>query len=241
MARAYFDLHQYHESLPNPARNVSMRASTKAEPRVDLTEFAISIIGALLIGVLYYAVPDTLRIVGPPWLLLAVEIVLIAPGVISVLFFEHRMPYMVKRGLAMLLLLIVTLALIGSLVLLVTHLPSGRGEGRTFLRSAAELWVINILVFASWYWETDGGGPHKRLRKGHKAEDFYFPQQQGGNPTGWAPGFIDYLFLAFCFSTALSPADTAPLTRIAKVMMMIQATISGLIIVLLVARSVNII
>ncbi|HEX8035143.1 MAG TPA: hypothetical protein VF510_14915 [Ktedonobacterales bacterium] len=218
-----------------------MRAPTKSEPRVDLTQFAISTTGALLIGVLYYSLPAPLRIVEPPWLLLAVEIALIAPVVVSVVFFEHRMPYKVKRSLAMLLLVVVTLALIGSLVLLVTHLPSGRGEGRTFLRSAAVLWVINILVFASWYWETDGGGPHKRLRTGHKAADFYFPQQQGGNPTGWAPGFIDYLFLAFCFSTALSPADTSPLTRSAKVMMMIQATISGLIIVLLVARSVNVI
>jgi len=222
-----------------------MRASTNAEPRIDLTEFAISIIDALLIGVLYYALPAPLRIGEPPWLLLAVEIVLIAPSVISIVFFEHRLPFMVKRGLGMLLLFVVTLALIGSLVLLVTNLPafsnSGTLAGRTLLRSAAELWVINILVFASWYWETDGGGPLARLRKGHKAMDFYFPQQQGGNPTGWAPGFIDYLFLAFCFSTALSPADTSPLTRSAKVLMMLQATISGLIIVLLVARSVNII
>lgn len=219
-----------------------MRQSTKAEPRVDLTQFAISTIGALLIGVLYYAVPDTLRVAGPPWLLLAVEIALIAPGVISIVFFEHTMPHKVKRSLAMLLLVVVTLALIGSLVLLVIHLPDYSAtisQGRTLLRSAAVFWVINILVFASWYWETDGGGPLRRLRGGHKAGDFCFPQQQGGNPTGWAPGFIDYLFLAFCFATALSPADTAPLTRTAKVMMMLQATISLSILVLLVARSVN--
>ncbi|MGZ3637719.1 MAG: hypothetical protein ACXWQR_00005 [Ktedonobacterales bacterium] len=188
--------------------------------------------------------PNNLRI-GPPWLLLAVEVVLIAPIVISVAFFEHRLPYKVKRSLAMLLLVVVTVALIGSLVLLITNLPGltakGGTQGRALLRSAAVLWVINILVFASWYWETDGGGPLARLRKGHKAEDFYFPQQQGGNPTGWAPGFIDYLFVAFCFSTALSPADTAPLTRGAKVMVMIQATISLSVLVLLVARSVNII
>lgn len=223
-----------------------MRAPTKPEPRVDVTQFAISTVGALLIGVLYFTIPATLRVAGsaPPWLLFAVEIILIAPGVISIVFFEHRMSHTVKRSLAILLLVVVTLALIGSLILLVINLPSMAAsgtQGRILLRSAAIFWVINILVFASWYWETDGGGPLKRLRKGHKAEDFYFPQQQGGNPTGWAPGFIDYLFLAFCFATALSPADTAPLTRMAKGMMMVQATISLSILVLLVARSVNII
>src|SRR5947208_2225876 len=38
-ARADIGLHQYHEPLPDPARNVSMRAPTKAEPRVDLSQF----------------------------------------------------------------------------------------------------------------------------------------------------------------------------------------------------------
>ncbi len=232
-----------------------MRATTKSEPksdpqsqsRVDLSQFAISTVGALLIGAIYYALPAQLRIGGPPWVLLAVEIILVAPAVISIVFFDHRMPYSVKRGLAILLLVIVTLALIGSLVLLVINLPylstdpSKSGQGRILLRSASALWAINVLVFASWYWETDGGGPLLRLRKGHKAQDIYFPQQQGGNPTGWAPGFVDYLFLAFCFSTALSPADAAPLTRSAKSMCMIQALISLSILVLLVARSINII
>lgn len=220
-----------------------MRVPTKAEPRPDLTQFAISTFGALLIGALYFIIPNTLRI-GPPWLLLVVECILVAPPVISILFFDHRMPYRVKRSLAVLLLIVVTLALIGSLLLLVTNLPtypSKNTQGRELLHSAALLWVINVLVFASWYWETDGGGPHKRLRSGHKAADFSFPQQQGGNPTGWAPGFIDYVFLAFCFATALSPADTAPLSRGAKVMMMLEALISLSILVLLVARSVNII
>ena len=78
------------------------------------------------------------------------------------------------------------------------------------------------------------------LQAGHEAADFQFPQQLGGNTSGWAPDFIDYLFLAFCSATALSPADTMPLTRAAKLLMMCEAIISLLIIVLLVARAVNI-
>ncbi|MDE3231027.1 MAG: hypothetical protein KGO05_14200, partial [Chloroflexota bacterium] len=69
---------------------------------------------------------------------------------------------------------------------------------------------------------------------------FLFPQQQGGNKTGWRAGFVDYLFLAFCSATALSPADTDPLTRRAKLLMMIEAITSMLVLVLLLARFVNI-
>ncbi len=68
-----------------------------------------------------------------------------------------------------------------------------------------------------------------------------FPQQTEGNKTGWAPRFLDYLFLAFTGATALSPADTFPLTRPAKALMMIEALLSMTIIVLLAARAVNIV
>lgn len=106
------------------------------------------------------------------------------------------------------------------------------------MRAGALLWLSNILIFAVWYWEIDGDGPLHRHQRGHPAIDFMFPQQATGKP--FAPGFVDYLFLAFCFATALSPADTAPLTARAKLLMMGEALVSIAIIVLLVARSVNI-
>jgi uncharacterized membrane protein len=58
--------------------------------------------------------------------------------------------------------------------------------------------------------------------------------------SAWAPRFVDYLFLAFNTSTALSPTDTALLSRQAKMGMMLQAVISLAIIVLLAANAVNI-
>ena len=42
----------------------------------------------------------------------------------------------------------------------------------------------------------------------------------------WNPGFVDYLFLAFNTSTAFSPTDVPVLSRWAKVMMILQSTIS---------------
>jgi hypothetical protein len=51
---------------------------------------------------------------------------------------------------------------------------------------------------------------------------------------------VDYLFLAFNTSTALSPADTQALSRWAKLLMMMQSLISLTVIVMLAARAVNI-
>ncbi len=56
---------------------------------------------------------------------------------------------------------VITLALISSLALLITRLPTHKDQPVELLRAAASLWVGNILVFASWYWRLDGGGPER--------------------------------------------------------------------------------
>ena len=111
-------------------------------------------------------------------------------------------------------------------------------SGFKFLRTAALLWLFNILVFALWYWDTDGGGPRKRHEANHKATDLMFPQQANG--ASWAPDFFDYIFVAFTAATAFSPTDTAPLTRLAKTLMMIEGVISLLIVAILISRVANI-
>jgi uncharacterized membrane protein len=65
-----------------------------------------------------------------------------------------------------------------------------------------------------------------------------FPQLAHGKR--WVPHFFDYLFVAFTGATALSPADTYPLTRTAKTLMMMEALISLTVVGILVARAVNI-
>jgi hypothetical protein len=143
---------------------------------------------------------------------------------------------------------IVTIYLILALGLLIRALPQHTESPVHLLTSAALLWITNIIVFGSWYWRLDAGGPHKRERRPeHTDGTFLFPQMALSGDIrsslglrGWSPQFIDYLFLAFSTSTALSSADTFPLNRWAKVMMMIQSLISLSIIALLAARSVNI-
>jgi hypothetical protein len=67
------------------------------------------------------------------------------------------------------------------------------------------------------YWEIDGGGLAERTMDAYASEDFLFPQiaQQDGNKgaIGWAPGFLDYLFLVFNTSAAFSPTDTPVLSK----------------------------
>ena len=50
---------------------------------------------------------------------------------------------------------------------------------------------------------------------------------------------MDYLFLAFNTSTAISPTDTAVLCWQAKVLMMVHALLSLLILAVLVSRAIN--
>jgi uncharacterized membrane protein len=204
---------------------------------VSAWQFAIATVAALLIGALYLELPQDL-LVGPRWLLLVIEVALLAPPVVARAV-DHHLSRRVARWLAYGLLAALTAELVASLVKLIQNLPTL--SPHVLLLAGVLLWGANVLVFANWYWETDGDGPVSRHHRNHEPVDFRFPQQEGGAPRDWRPGFIDYLFLAFCTATALSPADVMPLTRRAKVLMMVEAVISMVVIVLLLARFVNIV
>src|SRR2546426_4932106 len=64
-----------------------------------------------------------------------------------------------NHALGIVISAITTLALVGSVTLLVTALPTHREAPLSLLLSGAELWLTNVLVFALWYWRLDGGGP----------------------------------------------------------------------------------
>ncbi len=228
------------QSDDNTAGVTTAQPEQKPVADNELTKMAprwAAIVGILATGVLYALLPQRLRI-GPNWLLLAIEVAALLP-LVFILLTREDYSHRVIRIYIMILLGIVTLALALSILLLIISLPSKK-HATDLLGSAAVLWSVNILIFALWYWEIDGGGPAKRHQSGHQAADFMFPQQANGNDGSWAPHFLDYLFLAFTGSTALSPADTFPLTRPAKTLMMIEALLSLTIIVLLAARAINI-
>ncbi|MGB7556839.1 MAG: hypothetical protein WBM04_20915 [Candidatus Korobacteraceae bacterium] len=190
---------------------------------------------------LHFSLPEILSF-GPNWLLVAVFAVLATFVSIS----HHRGADRIASVGGLILIASVTAAVITSLVLLIRFLPTHKESPLHLLQSAASLWISNVLVFAAWYWKLDAGGPIQRERtKRHELGAFLFPQmalheQSPLRPDNWHPSFIDYLFLSFNTSTALSPTDTQILSRWAKALMMLQSLISLTIIVLLAARAVNI-
>jgi hypothetical protein len=129
-----------------------------------------------------------------------------------------------------------------SIILLVHLLVNGaHTQANLLLKAGIHLWITNVLVFALWFWQLDGGGPlARRLRRSY-APDFLFPQQLLDEPElRWQPTFIDYLYVAFTNATAFSPTDAMPLTKWAKVLMMVQSAASLLLAIMVVARAVNI-
>lgn len=210
---------------------------TKREPRWPAA------LALLAVGGLRFALPESLS-AGPEWLLIAVVVVLLIPLVWARYHGMDRL----SQILGYVIISVVTLDMVWSLYLLIAALPSHKEAPPDLLRSAGALWLTNILVFASWYWRLDAGGPRAReLRGVHTDGAFLFPQmtldQQSKRQMGeqcWSPGFVDYLFLAFNTSTAFSPTDVPVLSRWAKVLMMVQALISFATVALLAARAVNI-
>jgi len=201
------------------------------------------LVALLAAGALYAALPASLA-VGPRWTLLVVLLAMLIPALISRRAGKRSLNHL----LGLLGTAVVTTAMIWSLILLVRALPSHKEAPPELLRSAVALWVTNVLVFALWYWRLDGGGPNQReLNDEHTNGAFLFPQMTmekhgatADETSEWSPTFIDYLFLAFNTSTALSPTDAPVLARWAKLLMMLQAAISLAVIVLLAARAVNI-
>ena len=87
--------------------------------------------------------------------------------------------------------------------------------------------VANILIFSIWYWIIDPPGVEE-ISRADEPWDFLFPQRGNSLPhyASWAPRYSDYLFMAFTTSFAFTPTDTPPLTRRAKMLMLLQGAIS---------------
>jgi hypothetical protein len=202
-----------------------------------------AVIAILAVGGLYAALPDALTL-GPNWFFPSLVMALLIPTIVSHRTGRHRLNTILGFAVDGVL----TAGLVISVILLVNALPAWKETPQQLLLSAASLWVTNILVFALWYWRLDAGGPYQRFKRtGHSEGAFLFPQMimskealRGAGQQDWSPNFIDYLFLAFNTSTAFSPTDTPALARWAKVLMMLQALLSLLIIALLAARAVNV-
>jgi hypothetical protein len=193
---------------------------------------------------LHFVLPAELR-PGTPWVLASVVGTLVIAAIVSRHLGMHRANAWASYGV----LGALAIGLLYGVVALIVGLVRKTEGAAALLTSAAVLWVINVIVFASWYWRLDGGGPNERERQdAHTRGAFLFPQMTVTSPSsdvslaeqeGWRPSFVDYLFLAFNTSTAFSPTDVPPLSAKAKLAMMLQSLISLTTVVVLAGRAVN--
>jgi len=148
-----------------------------------------------------------------------------------------------RRVLVLTITALLSIANAASIYVLVHVLVNGgQVVASPLLRAAVHLWCVNVLLFALWFWQLDAGGPAKRPTAGILERDFYFPQQS--DPAlfgeGWRPAFLDYFYVSYTNSAAFSPTDVMPLSRWAKMLMLVQSAISLTLGLMVVARAVNI-
>lgn len=118
-------------------------------------------------------------------------------------------------------------------------------NGQLILLDAFIIWTSSVMTFSLWYWILDRGGPLERalnpeLDKEIK-HDFHFAQY-GLQDTGWKrwqPRFIDYLSMSFFVATNFSAADVIPLSKPAKILVMVEAGLSLVIIAMVITRAIS--
>jgi hypothetical protein len=135
-----------------------------------------------------------------------------------------------------------TLGLILNIVALLDVLVGfSSGAVKALILGVIFLAASNVLIFSVWYWIIDPPGVEEDPRD-NDAWDFLFPQRGGEIPhyENWVPKYTDYLFVAFTTSIAFSPTDTLPLTRRAKILMMLQAGVSLVTITAIASSVINI-
>lgn len=215
-------------------------ARTPREPYWPAGLAVVAILG------LYATLPEELTF-GPTWIVPALTLALLVPLALARLHARDRRSGR-WRPVALALIAVINGANVASLALLVRALLQGgtvhgvKVVGGQLLLAAVAIWLTNALVFALWYWLLDRGGPEARLRPDARSPDFLFPQMvtPACASPGWAPAFADYLYVSFTNATAFSPTDTMPLTRWAKMLMLLQSLASLLTVALVAARAVNI-
>ncbi|MFD9163744.1 hypothetical protein ACFVZ8_17470 [Streptomyces sp. NPDC059558] len=194
-------------------------------------------------AVLTLLLPDDLRL-GLRWALPVAEgLLLVAlisgdPGRIS-----RRST--VLRSVAIALVVVLVGSAIWSTVQLIDDLIHGGSEtnsANALLLAGGSVWASTVLAFSLLYFELDSGGPAARAHHMPPTPALAFPQQLSPelNAPHWRPHYIDYLYLGFTNSTALSPTDVMPLAPWAKSVMTLQSILSLMILGLVVARAVNV-
>ncbi len=183
------------------------------------------------------------EMVTHPWwllpvlsLLLVVALLLVNPGRT-----DHFS--VVERVISLVLVAAVTLVNGASAIQLVYGIIGGtlNSQAGAVLISGGIVYWTNIVVFSLWYWEFDRGGPGRRALGHAEYPDLQFPQMAEPDLAHdeWEPSYLDYLYFSFTNAAAFSPTDVMPLRIWAKMTMMLQAALSLVVALLVVAWAIN--
>lgn len=227
--------------------------------REELGESPLLPVAAILGSASLYATLPSSFVVGPSagafsaarWIVPVLTVVLLLVFVVSVphgpladrVGVDLARLHVGRRVLVMAVIAVVTVANAAAISWLVHLLISGaQTHAAQLLRAGIHMWCLNVLVFALWFWELDNGGPRARMTAGPYGRDFLFPQQAMPEiaPPGWQPRFVDYVYVSFTNATAFSPTDTMPLSRWAKVLMLVESAASLVLALMVAARAINI-
>jgi len=180
------------------------------------------------------------------WVFPVVALVLLLSLGLPVLITNHgRLTQPSRRLRILMFLTVVVMAAANTAAAwrLVRDLVQSEGiqsPGRLLFAGAA-IWLTNVIVFALVYWIFDRGGPAARFLVKDTPPDLLFPQHVTTREHElWEPVFFDYFYTSFTAAAAFSPTDVMPLSRWAKLAMMVESSVSLVLAILVVARAVNI-
>jgi len=220
------------------ARNAQTRAPVAGtEPRWPVAATLIAV------TILLHFLPERVRM-APLWTPYLVGTLMLIPMVGVSLTRGSVFWQRIERRV---ILTLVGFSILGSLMILgrmieTLALHAAEFDGLVLFASSVAIWGTNVLYFSLIYWLVDRGGPEARHSGVTPLPDWRFPQDDHAPDVapGWRPIFVDYLFLAFSTATAFSTTDASPLTARAKLLMMLQSTISLLTLVVVASRAINI-
>jgi uncharacterized membrane protein len=228
-----------------------------AEPRGEIDERAgrarrearteaavvVGIDVALIAGLAVMDKAKGWQIVDLPWwawLVLVTPALLLMTLLLAVPFAELSPGRVRNVGVALLGLLAISDAVgVAVLVAALAGTSAANLIAGDLLAHGMVVWLSNIITFGLLFWQLDEGGPRLRAERDRAVPDFQFPQDEVPRP-GWSPRLTDYLYVSLTNAIAVSPTDTMPLTGRAKGLMAAESLISYVVVILVVARAVNV-
>lgn len=199
-------------------------------------------IAVLVLVGLQLALPDPYA-VGSRYVIPVVELFLLLALTITTP--RQKIFRSIPRRINVFLLIALTSLANAYSLAVITHKLLNDGHvqnGRALILAAINIFLTNIIIFGLWYWEMDGGGPGERMHIAKYEQDFLFPQHHNEDykHPDWKPTFLDYLYVSSTNAMTFGPADTKPLSRRAKMLMLAQSSISLIVVALVAARAVGI-